>query len=138
MPRSSSQASRLRGTDVLEHVAALKAATGAAPPGWVPAPGRAAPDGVYGMCMALERVQILLTTDQRRRLEDEAREQGTSVAALVRDAVDARYGSVTRERRIAAVDAIAGMHGEFVPPEELERIVDEERDEALPEHRSPA
>jgi hypothetical protein len=86
--------------------------------------------------MPLERVQILLTAEQRRRLEHEARQRGSSLAALVRDAVDARYGGLPRDERVAAVESIAGMRGEFVPPEELERIVDEERDEAVEEdHR---
>jgi predicted transcriptional regulator len=78
--------------------------------------------------MITERLQVLLTAEQRRRLEEEARQQGRSVASLVREAIDARYGTSTREQRLAAVDAIGAMSGgRFVPPEELNRMVEEER-----------
>src|ERR1700736_293743 len=48
----------------------------------------------YAVCMLNERLQILIRPDQRRRLEAEARRRGTSVAALVREAVDSRFGPV--------------------------------------------
>ena len=80
--------------------------------------------------MLSERLQILVTPDQRRRLEEEAKRRGTSVAGLIREAVDGHLGSVDREDRIGAVDAIRAMHGRFLSIDELNRLVEEERAEA--------
>ena len=78
--------------------------------------------------MISERLQILLTPEQRRRLQEEARLQGKSVASLVREAIEARYGTPSREQRLAAVEAIEAMTGgRFLPPDDLNRIVEEER-----------
>ena len=78
--------------------------------------------------MINERLQILLTPEQRRRLAQEARLQGRSVASLVREAIDARYGTPNREKRLAAVAAIGAMSGgRFASPEELNRVVEDER-----------
>jgi hypothetical protein len=81
--------------------------------------------------MLNERLQILIRPDQRRRLEAEARRRGTSVAALVREAVDSRFGPVTRADRIYALEGIAALKGEFLPPDELNRLSERERDEEL-------
>jgi len=79
--------------------------------------------------MITERVQILLTPEQRRRLEDEARRQARSVASLVREAIDARFGTVSRQERLAAVEAIATMSGgRYLTPEQINRAVEEERE----------
>ncbi|MDP9343820.1 MAG: hypothetical protein M3Q23_17360 [Actinomycetota bacterium] len=82
--------------------------------------------------MLSERFQILLSTEQRRRLEAEARRRGTSVASLIRDAIDARFGSVSREDRLRAMSEIRGMTGgRFLSPEELNRLVERERARGL-------
>ncbi len=82
--------------------------------------------------MITERVQILLTPQQRRRLESEARRQARSVASLVREAIDARFGTFSREERLAAFDAIAAMEGgRYLTPEQINRAVEEERESAL-------
>jgi hypothetical protein len=81
------------------------------------------------MHMLKERMQILISTDQRRRLEREAQRRGTSVASVIRDAVDAQLGGVTVEDKRAALDEIRAMRGaRFLTPEEINRIVEEERD----------
>jgi hypothetical protein len=80
-----------------------------------------------------QRLQILVTSDQRRRLEHEARRRGTSVGRVVRDAVDAQLGGVTQEERRAALEEIRAMRGRYLPPEEINRIVAEEREEDLDE-----
>jgi len=86
--------------------------------------------------MITERVQVLLTPAQRRRLEDVARRQGRSVASLVREAVDARYGTIDVEERLAAVEAIGAMRGgRYLTPEQINRAVEEER-EAIPLDRA--
>jgi len=82
--------------------------------------------------MLNERLQVLVSAEQRRRLESEARRRGTSVGSLIREAVDAHFGSVTREDRLRALDQIKAMHGRYLPPDELNRIVEEEREEQIP------
>jgi hypothetical protein len=77
--------------------------------------------------MFSERLQILVSPEQRRRLETEAGRRGTSVAALIREAVDLHIGPVARGERDRALGAIRAMHGRFLPPEELERLVERER-----------
>lgn len=84
---------------------------------------------VYDACMYSERLQILVSPEQRRRLEAEARRQGVSMSAVVRDVIDKQYGVVTREERIRAFEGIQAMQGgKFIAPEELDRIVEEERE----------
>jgi len=84
--------------------------------------------------MITERVQILLTPQQRRRLEDEAQRQARSVASLVREAIDARFGTVSRIERLAAVEAIAAMSGgRYLTPEQINRAVEEERETISPD-----
>jgi len=45
------------------------------------------------MCMSTlsHRTQLLLDDERHRRLEEEARRTGRSIASLVREAIDARY-----------------------------------------------
>jgi predicted transcriptional regulator len=83
--------------------------------------------------MLKERMQILVSTDQRRRLEQEARRRGTSVASVIREALDAQLGTITVEDRRAALDGILAMQGRFAPPDELNRIAASEHDDQLEE-----
>ena len=92
---------------------------------------------VYAMCMLDQRMQILVSADQRSRLEQEAQRRATSVASVIRDAVDAQLGAIDVDDRRAALDAILAMRGRFASPDELDRIAASERDEqfdAIPEH----
>jgi hypothetical protein len=82
--------------------------------------------------MLKERMQILVSADQRRRLEQEAQRRGTSVASVIRDAVDAQLGGVTADDRRAALEEIRAMRGgRALPADELDRIAEGERDEQL-------
>jgi hypothetical protein len=83
------------------------------------------------MHMLKERMQILVSADQRRRLEREAQRRGTSVASVIRDAVDAQLGGVTVDDRRAALEGIRAMRGSAASPEELNRLVEAERDAQL-------
>lgn len=85
---------------------------------------------VYALLMLNERLQILVSLEQRRRLEREAARRCTSVAALVREAIDAQYGSVSRSDREEALAEIRAMRGTYHSPEELEQLIDEEHDGA--------
>jgi hypothetical protein len=85
------------------------------------------------MSMLTERLQILISPEQRRRLEAEAQRRGTSVATVVREAIDATLTGPTREERRRAFESIAAMKGKYLPVEELEAIVDEEREQNFPD-----
>ena len=77
--------------------------------------------------MFSERLQILVSPEQRKRLEEEAGRRGTSVSGLIREAVDRHLGSVSQQERAVALEAIAAMKGRFLSPEEIEELVAEER-----------
>jgi predicted DNA-binding protein len=51
-----------------------------------------------------ERIPILVSPEQRERLEDVARREGKSVGAVVRDAIDAQVPRQRRSRREAMED----------------------------------
>ncbi len=59
------------------------------------------------MHMYTERTQVLLTPEQRRRLERRAQDEHRSVGAVIRDAVDAYTGSSGRTRTDAAASLLA-------------------------------
>lgn len=87
--------------------------------------------------MLKARLQILVSTEQRRRLEAEAKRRGESVGAVVREAIDERLGGFTREDRRRALEAIKAMSGgRFLSPEKLERVIAEEREAILDHERS--
>jgi predicted transcriptional regulator len=79
--------------------------------------------------MFRERLQLLISPEQRRRLEAEARQRDASVASVIREAIDRHLGATDRAARMRAVEEIAAMRaGPFLTPEELNRIVEEERE----------
>lgn len=82
--------------------------------------------------MYSERLQILVSPEQRKRWDLEAKRRGTSVAGLIRDSVDRDLGSPDGGDRGSAVDAIRAMRGRFLPPDEFERLVEEERARSRP------
>lgn len=82
------------------------------------------------MSMLTERLQVLISPDQRRRLEAEAQRRGSSVSTVVREAIDATVTGPTREERRAAVQAIKAMNAKFLRIEEMEAIIAEEREAA--------
>jgi hypothetical protein len=78
--------------------------------------------------MLTERLQVLIATEQRQRLEQEAKARGTSVATLVREAIDLAFPSDADRRREAAESLLAAEPME-VPAdvEDLLRELDEIR-----------
>ena len=87
---------------------------------------------MYAMSMLTERLQILVTRQQRRRLATEAQRRGSSVGELVRQAIDSIVGEVSAEERQRAVEEIARMEpGKFVGPDELDRLIESEHEVPL-------
>jgi hypothetical protein len=83
------------------------------------------------MHMLERRLQILLDDARYRRLTTAARERGTSVAAVVRDAIDLALPADLAKRR-AALEAILAAEPMPVPDvEELKREVAEGRSRGL-------
>lgn len=84
------------------------------------------------MCMLNRRLQILIDDARYRRLEAVARERRLSVAAVIRDAIDAALPA-DREKRQRAAAAILAAEPMAVPDtvEELKAELDEIRGGAL-------
>jgi hypothetical protein len=89
------------------------------------------------MHMLRERLQILVTPEQRRRLEAEAARRGKSVGALVREAVDAVYDPVDGAERRRALEELRVIgernRGIVLTPEELEALIEDARTRELPD-----
>lgn len=57
------------------------------------------------MCMSLsERTQVLLTVEQRRKVEQMAARSSVSVGAVVRAAIDSYFPPASSEQRRRALD----------------------------------
>jgi hypothetical protein len=77
-----------------------------------------------------ERLQLLISPEQRRRLEAEARRRDASVASVIREAIDLHLGTVDPAARLRALDELRAMQGgPFLSPEELNREVAAEREQ---------
>lgn len=66
------------------------------------------------MSMLTERLQVLIGAEQRERLEREATARGTSVATLVREAIDRSFPP-GHDRRATAARAILDAEPMDVP-----------------------
>jgi len=83
------------------------------------------------MHMLERRLQILLDDARYRRLTTAARERGTSVAAVVRDAIDLALPADLAKKR-AALEAILAAEPMAVPDvEELKEEIAEGRSRRL-------
>lgn len=58
------------------------------------------------------RTQITLTDEQYARLRAESASTGSSIAELIRRAVEQKYGALTIEEKLAALDASFGAWSE--------------------------
>jgi hypothetical protein len=77
-----------------------------------------------------ERLQLLISPEQRRRLEAEARRRDASIASVIREAIDLHLGTVDRSARLRALEELRAMRGgPFLSPEELNREVAAEREQ---------
>ena len=77
--------------------------------------------------MLEHRLQILLDRNQYQRVSREAARRGTSIAAVIRDAIN--HLPDDEETRRAAIDAILAAAPMAVPddPSDLQREIDEAR-----------
>lgn len=84
------------------------------------------------MHMYSERLQILVSKEQRRRLEREAKRLDASVASVIREAIDTQLAGVGVDGKRRAVERIAAMRGApYLGPDELRREIDEGRAETI-------
>ena len=72
-----------------------------------------------------ERLQILIDPDRRDRLDQIAASRGTSIAVLVREAIDAHFPDDEAARRRAGESILALEPVDMPSPEELRRELDE-------------
>lgn len=84
----------------------------------------------YSMCMKSERLQVLVETEQRERLERAAAQRGVSVASLVRGAIDVVYPAAGEGRAAAAGELLAAESMAVPSPEELRHELDQLRGDA--------
>ena len=63
------------------------------------------------MAKMSKRLEIRLPNELGDRLTEIARRDGCSVATLVREAVAARYGTTSRQEKLAAVERLASLQG---------------------------
>ncbi len=70
------------------------------------------------MHMFTERTQVLLTTEQRRRLERRATKERRSIGAVIRDAVDA-YTEVPHRNRTEAAESLMSIDAPVSDWEEM-------------------
>lgn len=62
------------------------------------------------MCMFTERTEVLLSPEQSRRLKAQARQEGRSVGAVIREAVDAYVKTPdVEEVRRAAIERLLAL-----------------------------
>ncbi len=79
------------------------------------------------MHMLKERLQVLIGTEQRRRLEREAMARGTSVATLVREAIDFTFPPEHAHRAEAAAVLLTAEPMPVGDPDTLASEIDELR-----------
>jgi predicted transcriptional regulator len=79
-----------------------------------------------------ERVQVLLTPAQYRRLRTLAKRRKKSLSAVMRDLLDLAAGRVaTREERMEAVKRIASGNSPVGDWEEMERVAETRWEDSL-------
>ena len=61
------------------------------------------------MARMSRRIELRFPDDLSDRLTQIAQREGRSVASLIREAVVERYGSITAEERLAAIDRLADL-----------------------------
>jgi len=84
------------------------------------------------MCMFSERTQVLLSPEQLERVKRIARREGSSVGAVIREAVDA-FTWTPADRRRAAIDHMMSLELPVDDWEVMKAQIDEAAYPPLPE-----
>jgi hypothetical protein len=79
------------------------------------------------MCMLTHRLQILLDEDRYARVAELARQRGSSVAAVIREAIDRGLPAAPRRRSAAARRVLDAPDMDLPDPDELRAELDEIR-----------
>lgn len=82
------------------------------------------------MAESLERLQILVTPEQRRRLAARAQERGQAITSLVREAIDTAFPPAVdaAARQAAARRILDRPRVRYLSPEELDAALDDRFD----------
>lgn len=81
------------------------------------------------MAEPMERLQVLVTPEQRRRLTAIADERGEPVTALVREAIDEAFPVlVNRETRRQAARRLLDMRAPHLSAETIDEVLDDRFD----------
>ncbi|MFL6130368.1 MAG: antitoxin [Mycobacteriales bacterium] len=81
------------------------------------------------MAEPMERLQILVTPEQRRRLLAVAEQRGEAVTALIREAIDETFPPIAdAAARRAAARRILDREVPFRTPEQLDELLDDRFD----------
>lgn len=84
------------------------------------------------MRMFSERTQVLLSREQRERLERMAAREGRSVGSVIREAIES-YTAVGPQGRTEAAEALIAMNVPIGDWEEMEAEIAASRVDGLPE-----
>lgn len=76
------------------------------------------------MCMFSERTQVLLSPEQRNRVEQLAAQSASSVGAVIRAAIDDYARPPGPESRRRAVEALFALDAPVAEWESMEREID--------------
>jgi uncharacterized membrane protein len=79
------------------------------------------------MSMYERRLQILIDDERYRRVAAAARDRGSSVAAVIRDAIDAALPADLAKKRTAAKAILAARPMQVPDVDELKRELDDVR-----------
>ena len=71
----------------------------------------------------MRRTQLYLDEESARVLTSESRRRGTTISALVREAVDQAYGSGSAQDRSALIDRLAGVWSDRADLEDADATV---------------
>ena len=84
------------------------------------------------MCMFSERTQVLLSREQRERLERLAAREGRSVGSVIREAIES-YTAVGPRSRTEAAEALIAMNEPVGDWAEMKADIADSRAHGLPE-----
>jgi len=67
----------------------------------------------------INRVDVRLDVEHRRRLEELAQEEGAAISEVVRNLIDGAYEDILRARRKEAIERLIGLNVEDPPDPDI-------------------